>query len=249
MVDIAYKRAPITEAVIGINFSSPLSEKELSTLSRKLSKLYPDEQIIPSLSLKVGIPDNNFENAQTTVVKEDTYRLSRENMTQIIVLSRTSFLFSQLAPYQGWNQFFDSFVNTWAIKAKAIGYKEISRIGVRYINRIDIPYENDLIEYENYLNIYPLVPKSLGALNAYATQINLPITKIGCQLTINSAVVESPIINHRAFVIDLDIFSEVNIPKIDTDIFNLLKQIRLEKNRLFEECITDNTRNLFNREL
>ena len=248
MVDTAYKRPPITEAVIGFNFSSPLSKKELSSLSRKLGKLYPNQQIIPNLSFKVGITDINFEKAETSIEKEDTYRLSRENMTQIVVLSKSSFLFSQLAPYQGWDHFFNSFVITWEIKSKAIGYREVSRIGVRYINRIDIPFENELIEYENYLNIYPLLPKSFGHLDAYATQVSMPLSNIGCQLTINSAVVESPILNHRAFVIDLDIFNDKNIPKIDTDIFNLLKEIRQEKNRLFEESITDNARKLFNHE-
>lgn len=242
MSDVIYDRPPITEAVIGINFAAPLSDKELSDFSAKLNKLYPELQVISNYSVVItGKTINNHP-----VAKDDSYRLTRDNSTQIVVLSKSSFLLSQLAPYQGWNNLFDRFVESWSIKTRSLGFKEISRIGVRYINRIDIPIKENQIEYEDYLNVYPFIPKSLGNLNSYAIQVSLPLDKIQCNLLINSAVVNSPMIDHVSFIIDSDISRAKATPQSDEDIFNLLKEIRVEKNIVFEDCITDNARKLFN---
>lgn len=248
MTDILYKNPPITEAVIGINFTSPLSEKELAAFNQKLGRIYPDQQVIPNVSFTFDINENNFTSPNTQTTTEDSYRLSRDNSTQITILTRAAFLLSQLAPYQGWDSISNRFAEAWAIKTRAIGFKEIARVGMRYINRIDIPLKDDVIVNEDYLNIYPYLPKSLGNMNAYAIQASLPLDKIACNLTINSAVVSSPIIGHLSFVIDIDISTVGNTPQSDDDIFKLLNEIRLEKNRVFEECITDNARKLFNHE-
>lgn len=249
MTEVLYKRPPITEAVIGINLVNKLDDKSLNSYGQKLIKFYPEKQVISNVSLAVGITDNNYNKPDTKFqVVGNTYRLSSQDMSQIVILSESSLSFSQLAPYQGWDNFFNRFTRDWAIGKNINGFQEVARIGVRYINRIDIPIENDQIEYENYLNIYPFLPKSLGNINAYAIQILLPIEGIDCKLNINSAVVPSPIPNNISFVVDFDIYKDENPPQSDEDIFNLINQIRIEKNRIFEECITDNARKLFNRE-
>lgn len=246
MTDIVYKNPPITEAVIGIYFKFPLSEEELSSFNQKLSRLYQNQQVMPNVNVALEINENTINNPIITQV--NSYRLSRDNSTQIILLSKEAFVLSQLAPYKGWDDLYQRFTEAWAIKTRAVGFQEIGRVGVRYINRIDIPIENDNIEYENYLNIYPAAPKSLGNLNAYAIQVALPIQKIGCNLNINSAVVSSPIIGHLSFVLDLDIFKLSDVPQSDKDLCSLLNEIHVEKNRVFEDCITDNARKLFNHE-
>ena len=246
MTENIYKSPPITEAVIGINFTSPLDDQHIKSLNKKLSKFYPDQQIIANVSFAVSITDNNFQNPNTEMQKEDSYRLSTHDQTQIVVLSKSSFLFSQLAPYQGWENLYERFTRDWAILKKASGFREISRIGVRYVNRIDLPVVNNLVEYEKYLNIYPFLPKSLENVNGYAIQVILPLEKIGCNLNINSGGVPSPLLNHLSFLIDLDISKDQAPPQNDTDIFELLNLIRVEKNRVFEECITQSSRELFN---
>ena len=78
----------------------------------------------------------------------------------------------------------------------------------------------------------------------YAVQAQLHIADIGCDLTLNSSVVPSPLLGHRSFVIDQDIGKD-NPPQNDDGIYNLLNQIRVTKNRVFEACITDRARELF----
>jgi uncharacterized protein (TIGR04255 family) len=84
-------------------------------------------------------------------------------------------------------------------------------------------------------------------LDAYAVQAVLPLADIGCKLTLNSAAVPSPILDHSSFLFDQDIAREIDPPQSDEAIYDLLNEIRVQKNKFFEACITDRARALFNR--
>ncbi len=249
MTQSPYKSAPITEAVIEIKFANPLSEDLFASVSRKFNKHYLKHQNVQNLSVAVQIPTNQTETPKTAIDKELGHRLSSEDMTELIVLWPSTFMVSQLAPYPGWDVFFQRFVRDWAIWKRNVNFREVSRIGVRYINRIDIPKSKDgkPLEYEAYLNVYPKVPDILGPVNAYAVQAGFPIEDIRCQLTLNSAVVAAPILDHVSFVMDQDIAREIDPPQSDEAIFALLNAIRIKKNVVFESCISDLARSLFER--
>jgi uncharacterized protein (TIGR04255 family) len=240
-----YKSPPITEAVIGITFKSSLDEDTLSSLHPKLTKYYPIHQTVANLSVAVNIINNNYETPNTETQKEDIYRLTTPDQTQILVLSKSEFIFSQLAPYKGWDNLFERFTRDWSILKRTTGFREIARVGVRYINRIDIPMENNQVDHQKYLNIYPSLPKPLDFIDGYAIQISTKLKNIGCNLKINSGAVPSPLLNHISFLVDLDVSNMNAPPQKDEDLYTLLMGIRKEKNIVFEECITDFSRKLF----
>jgi uncharacterized protein (TIGR04255 family) len=242
-----YKQPPITEAVIGINFESQIEEADLSTFQEKFSQNYPNHQAIENLSFKVelGIGDDNQKTANTDIAKQIGHRRSTADMTELLVIFPSSLVISQLAPYPGWDSFFGRFVRDWKLLKRTVGFRPIQRLGVRYINRIDIPCDAPIVEHEEYLNIYPNVTDKYGPLTAYAVQAEVFMEDLECKLTINSAAVPSPILKHASFIIDQDIARESNVPQKDKDIFALLEKIRLRKNEVFESCVTDRARELF----
>jgi len=242
-----YGRPPITEAVIGITFESPIEMKLLDSVKKKYTEYYPQCQSVANYRLNVEIDEQNTQTNQPIVNSEQDsgYRLSSKDMTQLLLVWPSNFTISQLAPYSGWDEFIVRFVRDWKKWKRVIGHKKIRRIGVRYINRIDIPSSGTLIEYEHYLHIYPKLPDLFPPLNSYNVQCILPVENIGCQLRLNSSVVPSPILNHASFIIDQDIFMDSNVPQKDSEIFELLNLIRDEKNRVFESCISDKARGLF----
>lgn len=246
-----YKQPPITEAVIGISFVSKLDEAELLTLQKKLSKHYPSHQPVKNLSFKVeiGVGADNKNTANTDVEQEIAHRCSTADMTELVIISPQAFVVSQLAPYPGWDVFFARFVRDWRVVKRALGYQPIQRVGVRYINRIDIPCDSPIVEHEQYLGFYPNVTDRYGPLTAYSVQAEVQMEDLECKLVINSAAVPSPILDHASFVIDQDIIREVNVPQKDEDIFMLIEKIRLRKNEVFESCVTDRARELFRHDL
>ncbi len=236
-----YNRPPITEAVIGINFVSPITDKELKKLDRKFHTYYPHGQVIPNYNIALVVHDQVTTNCE----KRYGYRRSTADMTELVVFLPTSFVVSQLAPYKGWENFYDRFDRDWGLFKKTVGFQEVVRIGVRYINRIDIPNEMLGVEYDSFFNIYPKIPNKFPHPASYALQALVQLDEIGCLLKINSSVVPSPILHHTSFIIDQDISKEVKVPQSNNDIYELLHKIRVAKNAIFEACISDRTRELF----
>ena len=198
-----------------------------------------------TVSVNVELGDTPNSNVQET---DRGYRLSSSDLTELLVLLPRSITVSQLAPYPGWDRFFDRFRRDWRLWRRTLGFRTVQRIGVRYINRLDIPVEGPTVEHEKYLNVFPHVASEFGPLQAYSVQVKILMDDLKAELVINSASVPSPILNHASFIIDQDITRQVEVPQKDKEIFDLLDQIRHKKNRVFESCVTDHARGLFRRE-
>lgn len=250
MTQLSYKRAPITEAVIAINFETPIDSELLASVSNKFSAHYPNHQNVANLDLKVQIPTGEEQSLTTQVGRDLGHRRSSSDVTELMVLWRSALVVSQLAPYPGWDTFFQRFVRDWKIWKRVVDFRTVSRIGVRYINRLDIPLPKtgNIIEHEAYLNVYPQLPTIFGPVGSYAVQAALPVEGIDCKLVLNSAVVPSPILGHISIVVDQDIIRDANVPQSDDAIYALLNEIRIKKNGVFEACISDRARELFGNE-
>lgn len=244
MTHSPYKRPPIIEAAIEIRFSTEIDESVFKKLTSRYETNYPE--LKPIESHKVDININGVDTETNTTVQTD-YRFYSKDMSQIILLKSSSFLLSQLAPYESWEALISRFDRDWRLFKRFAGHNPIARIGVRFINRIDIPKSDSLIHEDEYLNIYPKHPKNLDPLLSYAIHSQTELSNINSILTLNSAVVPSPLPKHISIVIDQDISREVEPPQNTEDIINFLNEVRTEKNSVFESCITDKARELFNR--
>lgn len=244
MTALSYKRPPITEAVIEVRFSSPIKETSIAKVAKYFKKQYENESKKIAYSLKVDMASTNVEKTG-----EKFLQFSSNDMTQIFILKKASFILSQRAPYTSWEDHIARFERDFCLLRKHAGHQEIKRIGVRYINRIDIPLNGQTtVEESEYLNIYPKYPPILGNLDSYAIQQRSNLNSIGARLTINSAVVPSPLAQHSSIMFDQDIARETDPPQKTEDVILFLNQVRSEKNSIFEACITDKARGLFNNE-
>ncbi len=241
-----YKQPPITEAVIEIRFATPADDPAVAKASADFKSYYPQEELITNVGVQLYLPSSPQIKTKAQTVEKRGRRRSSLDQTQLLLLWPENFVISQLAPYPGWDAFFDRFRRDWEMWKRAIGYRKISRVGVRYLNRIDIPLSGPLIQHEHFLNIYPNIPEFLGPMSSYAVQAQLPLQDVGCNLTLNSGLVPSPVLSHASFLFDQDIAKEESPPQNDEGLYRLLNQIRIKKNTVFEACVTDKARELFN---
>jgi uncharacterized protein (TIGR04255 family) len=247
MAEQPYKRPPITEAVIAIGFGAAVEAADLKKADSSFARLYPQHQDARNLNVGVIMPPTHDLGPGTKILHDEIgHRRSSDDQTHIVIVWPTSFVFSQLAPYPGWDDFFERFVRDWALWKKVVGYRSISRVGVRYINRIDIPITGNLTQHEEFLNIYPRIPEELGSLFAYSMQTQLQFPEIDGKITINTSSIPSPLLEHASFMFDQDLYKENNIPQNDEGLYTLLNQIHVKKNAVFEACITERARELFN---
>jgi uncharacterized protein (TIGR04255 family) len=239
-----YKRPPVIEAVIEVRFGGPaLDDKVMDTLVKRFSERYPAP---PQKTDNVG-----FELAGTVL------RLTQENVGFRILsadgrftvnLGRNSLGTSRNAPYAGWDEFMEEARHNWSDWKRVVDWREVSRIGLRYINRIDVPYsQTGVTKLEEYFGFYVYAPEipGFGAMANFAINAEIPMTDKPIKLIINHAPTPSPLVQTNSFLLDLDLGMEQALPTSEKALWETIEGLRSVKNSVFEACITDRTRELF----
>jgi uncharacterized protein (TIGR04255 family) len=242
MTENAYKRAPITEAVVELRLAAPLPIELVEKVKTQLTDDYPlAPQIMQSITVRTGpVPQPSIEFA--------AYRMFSADATSVAIIGRQVFSASRLAPYSGWEAFIGRAQLNWAVWKKIVGWREVIRLGVRYINRIDVSNPEDRpIPIDDFLIFRPVFPTFEGSqgVDSFAINGSMPIANSQFRLILNAGSTVSPLVKTTSFLLDLDISQEIDLPKSDDALWSLIDQIREVKNRIFEASITDSARRLF----
>lgn len=245
MISITYKHPPITEAVIEIEFTKPHGESAVRKFLNKAKDLYENHN--EEATYVVDIDTKDVSPTAETIQKL-VHRLASNDMTQQLLVHESSLIVAQLAPYPGWDEFFARFVRDWKAWKRYAGFNQVKKIGVRYINRLDVPATGDLVMFPEYVNIYPHAIQGLGPNLSYSVHVRYKIDELNAHLLLQTTVVKSPLLNHMSLLLDQDIGRLDDVPQSDEDIQQYLINVHVVKNRIFESCITDKARALFNKE-
>jgi uncharacterized protein (TIGR04255 family) len=242
-----YPKAPITEALIEVQFGVAQGIGTLQKASKQLGEFYPSEEMLQNIEFRVDAA--NPKNSEARVDENArSYRRMSANVSELVLLMPSSFVVSQLAPYPGWQIFLERFSRDWQIWKRIVGYVKISRVGVRYINRLDIPSGKGSIRPADYLNVYVKTPELFGEHRAYGCQAEMVLDSSNFKLILNSGGVPSPLAAHTSLLLDIDIIKDDDPPQKDDELIAVLSSIRESKNMVFENLVTDAARELFSRE-
>lgn len=235
-----YLHPPIAEAAVEIRVSSPLSARDLEKIADKFKKIYPNVQPINEfgIDLKAAVVNQ----------KQNGFRFSSDDQADIVIISPERLVVARLAPYPGWSAIQDRIVSAWKIWKIFAKTRVISRVGIRYINRIDVPLgDSDKIEIEDYLTFYPKIPQFSNApMSHYLIQFTKPTSFHLWSTTITSTVQPPPLVNTLSLLLDIDVFRTEDIPLNDDNLWLMLNEARNLKNEIFQHCITSKAEALFN---
>jgi uncharacterized protein (TIGR04255 family) len=244
-----YLHPPVTEAVIEIRVNNALTSSELEKIAKKLKKQYPNSQHHNELGIDLGDIRSSSVGSNVKVSKHQKgFHLSSEDQADIVIIKSQSLIISRLAPYLGWDAILNQFILVWKIWKDIAKTRPLSRIGIRYINRIDVPVDEfNKIEIEDYLTFYPKIPIFSNApMSNYLMQIVKPTSNPLWSTTITSTNQPSPLINTVSLLLDIDLFRTEEIPFNDDDLRKILAEARILKNDIFQQCITQRTEEIFN---
>jgi uncharacterized protein (TIGR04255 family) len=242
--DSNYARPPITEAMLDVRFATEMGEKKLQTIVKRLKKSYPNSQPLQTFNINIDTSGGRVGLQQEV----HGFRLANDDQTDVVVVMPNGITVARLAPYPGWPSLLERFEAVWEITHKAVLHDQVARLGVRTINRIDIPLEQrPAIMLQNYLNFFPQVPPiSTAAMVGFLMQVTKPTVVPVWTATITSTLIgPPPIINHLSLLLDIDLFRTEGIPYRGDELLLAFDQIRSVKNEIFEQCITDESRRLF----
>ena len=238
-----YPHAPITEAVIDIQVTATVSVDELAKAIADEPGYLPPEKLLTGSGAMVFGPE---EKAFATAKAEQVGYLSRSADGLHIYQVRTNgFTFSRLAEYTSWMEISVEARRLWAKYRSIANPTRITRIALRYINRLDIPLP--VQDFSFYLRTAPQLSSDLPqGLSGYFMQLQLPMPELQGTCIINQTIIEPPVKpGTAAVVLDIDVFRATEVTTDESQLWAQLGQLRDSKNRVFEACITDEARRLF----
>lgn len=239
-----YSRPPITEAVIELRIDAEIDVKILEKVVRSLKGTYPHADPIKTITIKI-----DSTGGDEGVDRETSgYRLTTDEQIDIVLVRPNGISVARLAPYPGWPVLRDCAKEVWQKWFDKAPRHPLARLGIRYINRIDVPTEDrPTIHLEDYLHFHPQNPRvGPRPMQGYVMKINTPTDHSKWSAIMTSALVNPPpLIDHSSFLLDIDVFRTEDIPQKESKLWAVIDEAREVKNQIFEACITDKSRRLF----
>jgi uncharacterized protein (TIGR04255 family) len=236
-----YVAAPITEAVAEVRFAGGADLRVLQKLSRKVADFYPNEVQQKARGVSVDF----VAEAASFTDEEDIIRRSSTDEANILVLRNNAVSVSRLAPYTQWNDFRARIERDLGLALKSRPKSAVTRVGLRYINRLDIPLRGTVGPYEEYLNLHVRIPELIDGVGSFGLVFQTVHNDFG--IRVQSGLTDAPVPDTAAVVLDIDVYKLEQMRSDLPEIMGLLDALRVEKNLLFEAFITDSARALFDR--
>lgn len=235
--------APIIEAIIDIQVKLPpdVDVLQLRKIHTLISKQYPEETERMRGSIKVKA--SRALEATTEDVTHYGYAYSSIEGKQILQVRLDGFTFSRLKPYVDWEQIKREAYRLWKLYYDIAKPELITRLAVRYINRLEIPLTSN--RFTDFIEAPLNMPKSLPqAFSSFLTRIVVPIPNTNVSVIITQALEPlKPESKNYTIILDIDVFEPFKEGVEDRlsaeKIWEILDGFRLFKNQFFFGSITE----------
>jgi len=238
-----YSQAPIAEAIIDIRADLPktVTVADLERCCTGQEAAYPTRSALNQATGQIQLGPSFSTTTQTRPLG---YICTAADQKRSFQARLDGFTMNRLAPYTNWEGFRDEARKVWEAYRAAVSPEKVTRVAVRYINRLDLP--QPVMDLKDYFRTFPEVSADLPqpAGGGFFMQVVIPQEDIRSVVILTEAATEEPGPNLSSIILDIDLFRTVDIPLDDEGVWGLFETLRRRKNEIFEACITDRTREL-----
>lgn len=237
--------APIVEAVIDIRAKSSVTLDEAITRAffeprvEGYSFLDSQQEFSHEVTFGVDIPPK-----PTTVSAWKGVRFRSADEKTLVQFNRDGFVFSRLAPYQNWAAFSDEGLHLWRIYCNLAKPEEINRLGLRFINRIELPAgEGDL---GKYISPAPQSPRGIDLpFFGFLYQETLAVPEHHYAINLIRTIQPPQDNGGIAIIVDIDVFTVQGVMFDEKRVAGMLEDMRWLKNKIFFGSVTDQALEVF----
>ena len=173
-------------------------------------------------------------------------QFSSEDEKAFVQVGPNLLIVNQLRPYRGWDVFSKMVAKILGAYSDVAPPAKIARIGLRYINRIEVPQQT--VQIIDYLLTYPAVPITESrSVSAWSQRVEIPYQEAEGVLVLQSGSVprEQEQTGEYDFLLDLSFFSVLPQSRELASIPEWLTRGHDIVESMFENCITDKARESF----
>ena len=238
---MGYRKAPIIEAVLEFRWSPKKTLDELeAVLASSVFESFEAPKSRVQIETAIKLDGNAFSHNQRKL----GFEVALRDGSQIVFLEEEKFVFVQRAPYDRWEHFYERALALLAPTVAVLGIAEFSRVGLRFVNRIDI--DKTKINTDDYVTIKFDGPRQdRGEIEEFQMRVVKPTQRKGIHYALVIATTTSPLPDHSAILLDIDVFTRRPVPAMGEKLQRTMGEMRQEKNDIFETCLTEKTRALF----
>lgn len=244
--NMPYSRAPIIEAIFDIQTALPDTFKveQFDLWYERLKKNYPEKQIRREISASFTANPGNEPRVEHSD-KPIGHILRNEEHGKVVQATMSGFTFSKLAPYTDWETFSAEAFALWQDYTKLTHPIGISRVALRYVNRIELP--RTMKNFQEYITTVPEIAEGLPhSLTEMFMRIVIP--NIEKQITaIVTETIDAPNATNKSvpLIFDIDVFKNIDLASNSQDIYSIFADLREYKNAIFEKSLTEKAKEGF----
>ncbi len=241
--------APIKEAVIDIqiDFDQDQPNFDYQSLSKKIPEEYTKREPISEAHVALEINtkgESLFNNRDLGITG---YRAENPKSGFVVQFRKTGMTVSKLPPYENWNSFKNEAKRLWSLYKETIPDYKLSRLAVRYINEIEIPFVNgnQAIDFDDYLINSPKTPSGMSTVvSEFFSRIVIPYPELGANVIAIQALKDITD-SHLIVILDTDVYRTNVTGLSEIEMWDFFDQLRSLKNETFKGSLTEKTMELF----
>lgn len=238
--------APITEALVDFraDATKPLAN-EAGALRLELAQRFP--KLAEQRRFEAAVHVRDDEPPVSTSLDKGFYgfRLESSGREEIAQFRLDGFTYNRLRPYTDGDSVLSAALDLWKIYVRVASPHVVSRVALRYINRLELPIPR-LEDVGRFLtSVGQLPPGATGALESHLTRTVVTGPDAGASVVVTQAVERAVQADTVAVILDIDAFRTATFETGVDALRPVLDRLRALKNAIFFGSITDATVELY----
>ena len=239
-----YERPPIVEAICEFKFD-PESRWDLTIpglLYENLKYEFPNKGSNLIMGFNIAASP---EEIKQNVEKIELAQFKHQNKPLLVQVGQHILTINHLAPYSNWENFIVVIEKAYNAYKQVANPSAFQRIGVRYINRIDIP--RDKFRFKLFTfgpKFWSPVPQPNSVLS-FITGVELPFEGNRDRMKLQLATAQTTQTDMRSFILDIDYYlTDPSLIGFD-DAIKWVNDAHKSVEKAFEDSISDKLREQF----
>lgn len=249
-----YRNPPVHEVILDVQMHEPVERESLTRVAHLLAPKLGHATPVEEFQVGFKFSPSGAQEVRTTRGESEAWRLERQDAGRWVgLLTPTSvtlhFVRSAEWPsgtYVGWNAIFEEFQSVQACVMKHLPTWTPRRAGLRYINRLAIPVEDDI---RHWCNLWLSAPSVLAETYSFDHKHTWErvVGFDGLSSTIRFAriQIDNPALakDHRGYLLDIDVYNLLvkSAPAL-SGVADWFVRAHEAENAVFESVISESMR-------
>lgn len=236
---------PIVEALLELRFepTGAVAMEQIEAFAKVVSTHFPVTKPVYEQSFAFKIGEGT---ASQSVSKIQPVGLDLRNtaMNRVLIPRVDRFTASYLPPYVAWPALLNDLKSYYDIYTSHVSHGPLLRMGMRYINRVEVTSMDGKVELDEYLKTGPRLPTEYGledAVSNYDSTIVMPIPTEDklCRARVHCTLSEPTNAGIQPMVLDIDVSYAITVPLEWDAIAARFENMRQARNAIFFGTFTD----------